>query len=305
MISEEFPPPIFVLAAPGAPGPTLAAALGRNPAAYGTPEIALPMMATVDVFLREMSGPRAPQAHGVLRLLAQMLAGEQSGAAVEMARRWLDRRAYLPTSDAFRELAGRIAPRRLVAPATAAILDPPSLRRLLATFPEAAFVRLEAHPLSYGRLALASRGGRIALQLAGAIDEEADPPIPDPQDLWMRVETTLDTELAGLAADRVAPVRLEALLAAPEETLKALARKLGLQWNRKAVAAMGRPEVSPFAGPGPMGAHVNGQIESFAEIAAGLPDPSGDSLEAALPWRHDGYGLREAVAEQARRMGFT
>lgn len=122
MHSDQYPPPVFVLAAPGLPGPTLAAALGRNPAAYGTPEINLPLMATLDVYQREMTGPRGPQGHGTLRLLAQLLGGEQTVHAVEMARRWIDRRAWMPSGQAMQEIAARIAPWRMVAPATAVIL---------------------------------------------------------------------------------------------------------------------------------------------------------------------------------------
>lgn len=224
-----------------------------NPVAYGLPELNLPLMATIDIFQREMTGPRGPQIHGTLRALAQVLGGEQTAPAVEMARRWLDRRAWMPTADAAHEIAARIAPRRMVAPATAVILDRPSLRRLLAAFPTASFVRLTAHPLNHGLLALGSQAGQIALQLSGAIDETVDPPIADPQDLWLTVETTLDEELARLGAKQVVTAKLEDLLADPGEALKGLARKLGLKWNKAAVDAMSHPETSSFAGRGRWG----------------------------------------------------
>ena len=170
MQTYGFPPPILVLAAPGVPGQTLAAALGRNPAAYDLPELNLELMPSIDVLQREMTGIRASQLHGLLRALAQLLAGEQTVAAVDMANRWLLRRTYLPTSAVAQELAIRIAPRRLVAPVTAAIFDRSSLRRLRATFPEAIFVHLHLHPHVYGRLLLAGTAGQAALQLAGALD---------------------------------------------------------------------------------------------------------------------------------------
>lgn len=165
--SSDIPPPIFVLAAPGLPGATLAAALGMNPDAYGVPEINLPLMATVDIFQREMTGPRGPQAHGTLRALAQILGGEQTQPAVEMARRWLDRRAWMPVGQALHEIAARIAPRRMVAPATAVILDPPSFRRLLGAYPNAHFVRLTAHPVHYGHLAVSAAPGRSRFSCPG------------------------------------------------------------------------------------------------------------------------------------------
>ena len=48
----------------------------------------------------------------------------------------------------------------------------------------------------------------------------------------------------------------------------------------------------------------DGHIFAFSEIAADLPDRAGASLDVVLPWRHDGYGFREAVAEHARTLGF-
>lgn len=305
MHSDAFPPPIFVLAAPALPGPTLAAALGMNPVAYGLPELNLPLMATIDIFQREMTGPRGPQIHGTLRALAQVLGGEQTAPAVEMARRWLDRRAWMPTADAAHEIAARIAPRRMVAPATAVILDRPSLRRLLAAFPTASFVRLTAHPLNHGLLALGSQAGQIALQLSGAIDETVDPPIADPQDLWLTVETTLDEELARLGAKQVVTAKLEDLLADPGEALKGLARKLGLKWNKAAVDAMSHPETSSFAGPGPMGAHINGHIFSFDHLRDQIDGGTAASLEVPVPWRPDGAPFKKAVAEHARQLGFA
>lgn len=303
--TPRFPPPVFVLAPPAMHAPTIAAALGRNPDAYGLPEIALSFESTVDVYLREVSGLRAPQGHGLLRGLAQLLAGEQTLAAVEMARRWLDRRAHLDTTPVLHEIAGRVAPRRMVVPIIAGLLDTPALRRLVAAFPEAHYVLLRAHPRLYGRMALASRTGQIALQLSGAVDESVDPPISDPEDLWFRAETAIETHLSDLDGKQRVPVDLSALLADPEAGLKALARKLGLKWNQRAVAAMAAPEASVFAGPGPMGAHSDGQIHALAAVAAELPVPEEVPLDAPLPWRPDGRGFRDEVQEKARALGYS
>ena len=301
MPTDQLPPPVFVLAAPGLPGPTLAAALGRNPLAYGLPEIALPLMDTTDALQRELIGVRGPQMHGLLRALAQILGGEQTAAAVEMARRWLDRRAFLPTSEVFHQLAARIAPRRLVAPVTAAILDKPALRRLIAAFPDAAFVHLYAHPRVYGELVLADTGGRIALQVTGAVDEGFEPPLPDPQALWLMVEAALDERLG----DAAIPVDTAGLIANPDETLRGLARKLGLKWHKEAVAAMTAPEASPFAGAGPMGAHINGQIFSFATLAERFPAQADTALDAPQPWHPEGEGFRAEVRKKAAALGFS
>lgn len=252
-------PPILVLAAPGVPGQTLAAALGRNPAAYDLPETLLELEPVLDGLLREMTGLRGGQIHGLLRALGQLLAGEQSIAAVEMARRWLMRRRHLPTLHVARQLAALVAPRRLVRPVTAALFDPAAAERLQAAYPGAALVHLTMDPAAQATAVMAQAGGAAAL-LAGAVDRSDGTARPDPQTLRRLAEE--GAARIG-AAHRLA---LEALLAAPEAALGNLARALGLPAGAGAVAAMLRPEASPFTGPGPFGAHLGGDIRSLAAL---------------------------------------
>ena len=302
MQTQSFPPPVFVLGAPTVPAQTLAAALGAGPASAALPELNLELMTTVDVFQREMTGIRTPQTHGLLRALSHLLAGEQTAPGIEMARRWLTRRAYMTTGMVAHEIAAHVAPRRMVVPVTAAIFDRPSLRRLSQTFPQAAFVHLTVHPLAYGRQLLADPIGPAALQLSGALDESLDPPLPDPQELWLMTETAAEAFLADLPPERAICQRLEDLLADPKAALAALAGRLDLPADAQSVAAMMRPEGSVFAGVGPMGAHLPGTIRSLADHAAALPAP--EDLSTPLPWRPDGAPLRDAVRDRAVALGY-
>lgn len=304
MQSDQFPPPVFVLAAPGMPGQTLAAALGRNPAAYDLPELNLELMETVDSLQRELSWIRGAQIQGLLRALAQVLAGEQTGPAIEMARRWLTRRGYLSTGAVAAELAARIAPWRIVAPVTAAIFDRISLRRLRQSFPGAVYIHLHLHPHVYGRLITGQLAGEIALQLVGAVDESATPPIPDPQDLWLTAETAIADFLADLPEEQVIAQPLAPLARDPGPCLEALATRLGLPADAAACARMLAPELSDFAGPGPMGAPLPGNIESLADLAETLPDTDGASLQVPLPWRPDNAAFRDAVRDRAGALGY-
>ncbi len=300
------PHPVFVLAAPGLPVQTLAAGLGRHPAAFYLPETNLPLFEMMDQYQRELTGLRGGQAHGLLRGLAWLLAGEQSLAAVEMARRWMMRRSHLTTAMAAAEIVGRVAPRRLVTPVVSPIFDPAALRRLAAAFPGATWVHLQAHPHTYGAMITGQLTGEIALALSGAIDPEADPPIPDPQDLWLMVEEALATAFAARPADLVVPVRVEDLIADPEAALGRLAADLGLAGAADPAlrAMMADPGGSPFDGPGPMGASLPGTIGSWAAIAAArsfaMPD-----LAAPLPWRPDAAVARAAVRARAEALGYA
>lgn len=304
MPNQSLPPPIFVLAAPGMPGQTVAAALGLNPAAYGVPELNLALMPTIGGLQSELTGLRSPQIHGLLRALAQILAGEQTMLAVETARRWLIRRAHLPTGEVARELAARIAPRRMVEPVTAALFDRTGFRRLRAAFPEARFVHLQMHPHVYGRMMAGSPTGQAALHLTGAMDETTSPATPDPQELWLMAEAALAGLLADLPPDRVLHQKVEDLAADPMASLAALASALDLPTDDWAVSRMARPETSVFAGPGPMGAHIRSSIQSFGEFAAALPESDGARLTGPLPWRPDGVGFRPEVRQRAEMLGY-
>lgn len=305
MQTDSFPPPIFVLAAPGMPGQTIAAALGQNPAAYDLPELNLELLPTVDVMRRELTGIRASQMHGLLRALAQIYGGEQTAPSVEMAGRWLTRRAYLPTGAVAVELAQHLAPWRMVAPVTAAIFDRPSLHRLVTTFPDAVFVHLQLHPHVYGRHLSVGTAGQVALQITGALDEDTRPALPDPQELWLMAETALAAFLDALPAERVVRQRVEDLAADPASALAILAWKLNLPADAAAVARMLHPERSVFAGPGPMGAHLRGTIDSFAVLAAALPDMDSARLSGPLPWRPDAAGFRPEVRVRAAELGYA
>lgn len=304
MPPEISPPPVFVLAPPGLPGQTLAAALGFGPITYGLPELNLEQMESVDVLQREMIGIRAPQLHGLMRALAALYGGEQSAATIEMAGRWMQRRSHMATGDVAREIVAHIAPRRMVAPVTATIFDKGSLDRLHRNFPGATYLHLHMHPHTYGRLMTQDVSGQVAVQMSGAVDETTEPPTPDPQKLWLMAETAMAAYLERIPEPLSIALQVEALLADPEATLRDLATKLGLPSDNAAMAAMLTPERSVFAGPGPMGAHMAGTIRSFADHAAQLPDPKEARLTGAVPWRPDGVSLSQEVRTRAAALGY-
>jgi hypothetical protein len=301
LIDKSFPPPIVVMAAPGLPAPTIAAALGQGPRTYGLPELNLELMPTVDVLQSELTGLRMSQIHGLLRAIAQVHAGEQTMLSIEMARRWLSRRIHLNTEEVAREFAARLAPRRLVLPATAALLDREAMGRLRRAFPEATWVHLTLHPWRYGQLLMAGPAGEAILQVTGAMDEATEPPTPDPQILWMMAERGAAT----LPSEEVLRVPLDALAADPVAMVRGLAGRLGLPDDEAAAARMARPEASPFAGIGPMGAHARSPIQPLPDVAAALVAPSEPRLTGPLPWRPDGEEFRAEVRERAAELGYA
>ncbi len=302
---EPPPPPVLILTPPGLPGQTLAAALGQNPTGYDVPELNLEQMDSVDQLQRELIGIRGMQIIGLMRAIAQLYGGEQSGIAVEMARRWLNARAHLPTAHVARELVAKVAPRRLIAPVTAALFDRLAMKGLIRAFPDARWVHLTAHPVTYGRVLSASPAGEAALMLTGAIDESVAPALPDPQELWLMVEDTLAPVLADLPPDRVSRVDAARLAEDPQAVLADLAGALEMPADARALSAMGHPERSVFAGPGPMGAPLPGQIDTFATLAARFGGGAAPRLEGVVPWRPDGTPLKPAVRARATALGYA
>lgn len=303
MQDMTLPAPVFVLAAPGVPGQTLAAALGRNPGAFDLPECNLELSGTIDTLLREMTGMRQGQLHGLLRSLSHLLAGEQTMASVELSRRWLTRHMHLPTSAVAQRLAAMVAPRRMVAPVTSALFEPSGTERLLAAFPGAHYVHLQMHPVSQGRAVMGQSGGAAAM-LMGAVDESVEPPMPDAQELWAMAEAGVAVFRGAVVPQRFHTLHVEDLAADPARALAGLAWGLALPADAAAVARMLRPEESAFAGPGPFGAHLAGDVLDLAALRAAIPAEASVSLRGALPWRPDGGGLRPALRDQAAAMGY-
>lgn len=297
--------PIFILTAPGLPGQTLAAMLARGGAAYDVPELNFLLAESVSGLMRDLVGIRAVQMHGILRALAQLLSGEQTLASVETARRWMLRRGYQTTANAFDEVLERIAPRRLVMPLTAPLFEGPTRTRLAATYPVARYVRLLAHPHFYGRHVSVDTLAQVAMQLAGAMDSDQRPAVPDPQSLWLLFDQAED-ELQGLlGANQMIPVQIEALLTDPESTLTRLAEALDLPSDAESIARMMVPETSPFAGAGPMGASVQGAITSFAAMKKALPDPAASRLDGLMPWQLEGKPFSEDTVARALAHGYA
>lgn len=305
MPEPSFPPPVLILTPPGLPGQTLAAALGRNPAGYDLPELFLEQAASVDQLQRDMVGVRGMQMLGLMRAVAQLYGGEQTGLAVEMARRWLNARAHLPTAHVTGEIAARIAPRRMIVPVTGALFDGIHLKQLLRNHPGAICIQLTVHPFTYGGLVSQSQTGEIMLKLAGAVDETVEPALPDPQHLWRLAHTAFAKVAGQIPPDRILRQDLEDLVTDPGAALAALARALDMPGDAGAVALMRDPEASVFAGPGPLGAPIAGNIHGFDSLARDVRAArSGAGLDDRLPWRPDGVGLEPEIRDIARALGY-
>jgi Sulfotransferase family len=258
--------------------------------------------------MRERAGTlgRRFQDSGLLRAVAQLVAGEQTVATVELARRWVEVRSACSGVSVFHELAVRAEPRRLVEKSPLTVQRADRLQRLRRVFPQARFIHLLRHPRSQGE-SLWKLGGLPAARRLDALDHSTDPPVVDLQRAWYAMQATSLTFLDGLPCGQWIRIRGEELLADPDVGLSRLAEWLGLPAGRAAVEAMKHPERSPFACFGPPNAPFGNDPEFLRSPALRTdrkPSPP-PSLDGPLPWRRDGGTFSPEVVDLARDFGYT
>ena len=278
--------------------------LGQHPALYGLPELNLWVSDTLADLWERMAGHRQIQLHGLLRTVAQLYAGEQSLAAVELAKHWVARRLDHSTAEVYRELCDRLAPLTPVDKSPVYADDPGYLQRLRRAFPEARFIHLLRHPLDQGRSMLDVADGAM-VRFSRSWDLSVDPPMPDPQVSWLRLQRNITELLEDLPAEQWRRIRGEDWLNEPRAILKGLCGWLGIDGGPTALRAMLHPEHSPFAALGPCGAHLGNDI-NFLRSPALRPARVGEgSLSGPLPWRPDGAGFQREVRDLAEAFGYS
>ena len=295
--------PIFILAAPGSQAAMVGAMLGRNERAFSPPELNLFASDTLEGLWSDITDREQVRIHGLLRTVAQLFAGEQTIAGIAMARRWLVRRLHWPTSRAFSEIVRKAAPARVVEKSRSNARDARAMQRIHAAVPNAVYLHLVRHPRAQGAALLAARGDGAAPGLGQ--QKAGDGSQGDPQEVWLAAETRIADFLAGVPAERQALLRLEDLYGTPKRTLRQLCGKLGLSDDPAAIAAMLRPEKSPFAGPGPFGAHLGDDPQFLGDPRFKKRRAPAPSLEGPLEWRDDGGGFVPEVAERAAALGYA
>ncbi len=257
------PAPVLVLGAPGAGAATIAAALGRNRAAFYVPAMNCELEDTIYSMLFEMQGMRGVQLHGVLRALAYLLSGEQSADSVVMARRWLMSRLHLPSSELPRWFMERLSPLRLIQPVGSGLFSETARRRLSQTYSGADLVIVTRSAKPFERSLTGQHDGAAAL-LLGAYDRLGSGEVmPNPEALLDLAEEGMEHLMELMPHSRAHHVHLDDVLLDPEGSFARLCAELFLPSNPEALAPMLHPEEGPFSGPGPFGAHGRTDVHAF------------------------------------------
>lgn len=297
---DNFPQPIFILAPARSFTSVVCGIIGQHPELLGSPEFNLFRARTS----REYIATARAQT-GLYRFVAQIYAGEQTIESIQMAQRWMNVRADRSIAEVHRELCAKIAPRALVQKSPSYIKRLVYLKRTLEGFPKARFIHLIRHPRGTGESALKYDTASIRLVASGAVDRSGPRPVIDPQVLWHDSHLRILRFQEMVNPDQWLRIKGEDFLADLDRELQRLCEWLGISTSVDAIAAMKRPEDSPFACFGPANALL-GNDPNFLSAPQLRPyRRSAESLAGPLSWRPDAASFHPRVVGMAQSFGYT
>jgi len=320
--------PVFILASPRSFTSVFSGILGQHPDLFGAPELHFIQSPTLGDFLQlKTEEANTKPIHGLLRLVAQLYAGEQTINSVSMARRWIISRIDIPSSDVFRELNAKVNPYRLVDKSPGYGLEMQRLNALESTFPNAFYIHLIRHPRaqceSLFRLLMDIRPSKkIRIDIYGKpsrlsqniintfyVQRDADNKIVDMyadlQLLWFRMQKRIESFLATIPPSRKLQVRGEDLLGDLQPSLASLCSAVNIPYNDFIYHEMLHPENSAFACIGPLGAEYGNDINYLLDPSFKPRKAKKRYLdEGPLPWLPDGKGFNREVIKLAKSYGY-
>jgi len=271
---------------------------------YSVPELNLATVDTMEGWWYGTQQGTTLEAHGLVRVIAELYFGEQTAETVQAARAWIGERLFADTLSMFHELAERVHPRMLVEKSPATVYKPEYLHRLGAMFPDGHFLHLVRHPRSFCNSILNMPMGRAFVARSGFWDFNTAPPTLDPQLMWYSGHVNIVNFLGGGPPDQVMRLRGEDIMQDLDTCLPAVCEWLGIATNSAAIEAMKHPERSPYACIGPTGAQFGNDPAFLRNPVLRTSTSRPQSLEGPLSWRGDGGVFYPAVRELAVRFGY-
>lgn len=298
--------PLFLLAPPRSFTSVINAMIGQHPQTYGFPELNLFNVEKVKRLWGKVSeeiGGDSNRRHGLLRAVAELYAGEQTSASITMAEHWAAAREDQMTGEVFHELAAKIYPLIPVEKSPAYTVSIKRMRRIYKACPDARFIHLVRHPIPQGKSVLNLNNGIFAY-FVNSFDFENNHVIVDPQIAWHDININILNFLYMVPKDQQMRIRGEEFMEHPQQHLIEICRWLGIRDDDGAIEAMMHPERSRFACFGPINALFGNDPTFLRGPAFRRHKPKIPPLNAPLPWRDDGKGLRPEVVRLAQEFGY-
>jgi hypothetical protein len=292
---NEFVHPLLILAPEKTGGTLLCAMLGQHPEMYGLMETRLFTRNEMYEWLHDFAHGNA--ADGLLRTVAEVIFGDQSGKSIGLARNWVRERANRSTVDVFSELVAFVHPLLVVERTPMIVYRSEHLHRVRRQFHEMKFLHLVVHPACHARRIVACFEQQCSVRPTRTYRALDDPEsiffrLVEPREgtpayashaPWLRTHTSIAKFLAKIPAERQMRMRIEDLLAQPRSLMETVARWLGLRTDEEAVESMLCPEQWPFASSGPRIAPSGGDLQFLANphLLSG-PDCEGEAVSLPL-----------------------
>jgi hypothetical protein len=295
--------PVFLLATARSCSSVVTAMIGQHPALCGLPELKL--FASPTIGEMEASLPRfwiergvTHRSPGLVRALAEYLFGGQDIGALAAAREWLADRRDWPGEAVLDVLLARLSPRVAVEKSPENAASDEALAHLAEAYPDARYIHLTREPAATQR-SMQAHWERVM----PGYPLEGQPMLGFAA--WIDVNRRILGFTEGLPAGRMLRLRAEDFLDGNPGSRRAVASWLGLSTAPAAIAAMGHPEASPFAHPGPSESGIIGGYDPafLADpVLRKLPPPP--KLRRPGGWSgHD--ALWEMVVDLAEQLGYA
>jgi hypothetical protein len=298
--------PLFLLAPPRSYTSLMNAMIGQHPQAYGLPELNLFNIKKIKHLWRKVSddiGDDSNRRQGLLRAVAEIYAGEQTSAAVTMAKHWAAAREECSTEEVFKELVDKLDPLIAVEKSPAYTISLKRLTRIYETFSDARFIHLVRHPIPQCKSVLKLNDGIFAL-FVNAFEFQEERAIVEPQIAWYDININILNFLDMVPKENQIRMQGELLMSDPETQLGKICRWLKIRDDAEAIDEMMHPERSPFACFGPVNALFGNDPNFLRGPTFRRHTPKIPSFDSPLPWRDDGNKLRPEVIALAEEFGY-
>ena len=291
--------PLYVLAPARSCSSLIVAMLGQHPALYGFPELRLFRAKRVaELFLDPAPGqgmPASERMAGVLRGLAQLHDGEQTGEAVERAYQWLKERTHWGVESVFDHLLDLVSPLIGVEKSPETSRTTVALQRASSAYPLARILHLVRHPWSTVQSMLVAWGSLSYWN----VDRDSAPQYC--LNVWLEQHRRIAEYGKSLPSNQFMRMRAEDIVGRSFDVLPAFCRWMGIDGSDESLRPMMHPERSPYASRGPVNAR-GGYDPKFAANPR-LRNVETPPRTLRAEWRVDDEILR-TVVDLARQFGY-
>lgn len=245
---------LMLLAPPRSFSSLVSTMVGQHPEIYGFPELHLMMRDTVGAVLRwERNFMRYLGPPGLLRVIAELDHGAQTAENVLTAANFLEDRTDWKSADMMNYVMDRATMEtgaKFCLEKTPSIaFSPNSLERVRQAWPDALYIHVTRHPVS-----LKKSLDEYIENSPRSTPEAKEASMRNSMTAWPVTQRNILDFCATLAPGQYLRIRGEDVLSDATGMMRQVADWLNLRTDDAAIAAMLRPEDSPYASLGPFNA---------------------------------------------------